>query len=318
MEQRTIVEAMTRALNYAYRKGLTSVAALGNQHTDLGAPQPDATSPDYPAASTHNRVIDNARCLSLLVEGPHTIGVSAFGPSGAEADYSNYGTEQISVSAPGGYFRDGFGTDWYRTKENMILLSYPRNVGVAEGNIDADGNVTPDGVALGVQKAVSPDGRVGYYQYLQGTSMATPHATGVAALIVSKYGEASQGGFGLSPDAVQRVIEGTAAPIACRCRTRSTTSTKAVTTRSPRPVPELRTPGRLRVGDLLRAPGAVTPGCRPVASASGSPVQLVLQHKIAVRQLHGPVLGEAELLLNLVQEQRRLSSIDCDDLGLNE
>jgi lantibiotic leader peptide-processing serine protease len=28
----------------------------------------------------------------------------------------------------------------------------------------------------------------GYYQYLQGTSMASPHATGVAALIVSTHG----------------------------------------------------------------------------------------------------------------------------------
>lgn len=216
LEQRTIVEAVTRALNYAYRKGVTSVTALGNEHTDLGTPKPDVTSPDYPADSTHDRTIDNASCLSMPTEGPHTIGVGSFGPSGAKADYSNYGTEQISVSAPGGYLRDGFGTDWFRTNENMILSAYPKNVGVADGNIDADGNVTPDGVALGVQKAVAADGRVGYYQFLQGTSMATPHATGVAALIVSQYGsKTGKGGFGLSPDVVQRVIEGTAAPIAC-------------------------------------------------------------------------------------------------------
>jgi subtilisin family serine protease len=215
LEQRTIAEAVTRALNYAYHKGVTSVVALGNEHTDLGAPQPDPTSPDYPADSAHDRTIDNATCLSMPTEGPHTIGVGSFGPSGAKADYSNYGTEQISVSAPGGYFRDGFGTDWYRTNANLILSAYPKNVGVAEGNIDADGNVTPDAAALGVQKAVAPDGRVGYYQFLQGTSMAAPHATGVAALIVSQYGKASKGGFGLSPDVVQRVIEGTAAPTAC-------------------------------------------------------------------------------------------------------
>ncbi len=214
-EQRTVIEATSRALNYAYRHGVTSVVSLGNQHTDLGAPQPDTTSPDFPASSTHARTIDNATCLSLPVEGPHTIGVSSFGPSQAKADYSNYGLEQISVSAPGGYFRDGFGTPWFRTLENEILSTYPKNVGVAAGNIDAAGNITPAGATLGIQKATAADGRVGYYQWLQGTSMASPHATGVAALIVSQYGKASHGDFGLSPDKVQRVLEGTASPIAC-------------------------------------------------------------------------------------------------------
>ncbi|MEU4666820.1 S8 family serine peptidase [Amycolatopsis sp. NPDC023774] len=214
-EQRTVIEATTRALNYAHRKGVSMVVALGNEHTDLGAPQPDATSPDYPSTSAHPRQIDNASCLSMPTEGPHTIGVAAFGPSQAKADYSDYGTEQISVSAPGGYYRDGFGTPWFQKVENEILSAYPRNVAVAEGNVDAAGNVTPAGVAAGVQKAVARDGRVGYYQWLQGTSMATPHAAGVAALIVSEYGKKSGSGFGMDPDAVQRVLEGTASPVAC-------------------------------------------------------------------------------------------------------
>ncbi|WP_020641329.1 S8 family serine peptidase [Amycolatopsis balhimycina] len=214
-EQRTIIEATQRALNYAHRKGVTMVVALGNEHTDLGAPKPDTTSPDYPANSTHPRQIDNSTCLNLPTEGNHTIGVGSFGPSQKKADYSNYGLEQISVSAPGGFFRDGFGTPWFRTVQNEILSTYPKNVGVADGNIDADGNITPAGVALGVQKATAADGRVGYYQWLQGTSMATPHAAGVSALIVSQYGKKSHGEFGLDPDKVQRVLEGTAAKIAC-------------------------------------------------------------------------------------------------------
>jgi subtilisin family serine protease len=214
-EQRTIIEATQRALNYAHRKGVTMVVALGNQHTDLGAPQPDTTSPDYPANSTHPRTVDNSSCLNLPVEGNHTIGVSSFGPSQKKADYSNYGLEQISVSGPGGFYRDGFGTPWYRTVENEILSTYPKNVGIAEGNIDADGTITPAGVTAGVKKATAADGRVGYYQWLQGTSMATPHATGVAALIISQYGKKSHGDFGMDPDKVQRVLEGTAAKIAC-------------------------------------------------------------------------------------------------------
>ncbi len=56
----------------------------------------------------------------------------------------------------------------------------------------------------------------GYYQYLQGTSMASPHAAGVAALAVSAHGE-SQGksGFGLSPNKVRRLLMGTATDHAC-------------------------------------------------------------------------------------------------------
>jgi subtilisin family serine protease len=214
-QQRTVVTAMTRAMNYAHRKGVTQVVSLGNNHEDNGAPKDDKTSPNFPVGTAHPRVIDNNSCLVLPIEGPHTIGVGAYGPSGAKADYSSYGLEQISVSAPGGYFRDYFGTPAFRTNENMVLSTYPRNVGVADGAIDdATGEVTPDGVASGVQKACA--GAVcGYYQFLQGTSMASPHATGVAALIVSEYGKFSGRNVTMNPDKVQRVIEGTAFGTPC-------------------------------------------------------------------------------------------------------
>jgi len=129
----------------------------------------------------------------MPTEGPNTINVSSYGPSRKKADYSNYGLEQLSVSAPGGFFRDYVGTPKFRTNANLILSAYPQHVGVVDGNIDDAGNVTPQGVALGVQKACGPDGACGFYQFLQGTSMAAPHATGVAALIVSQYGKFSHG-----------------------------------------------------------------------------------------------------------------------------
>ncbi|MEN3359683.1 MAG: hypothetical protein V7637_3665 [Mycobacteriales bacterium] len=216
-EQRAITTAMTRAMNYANRHNVSMVVSLGNDHQDLGNPLPDTTSPDFPAGAAKTRTVDNATCLSLPVEGPHTIGVSALGPSARKADYSNYGQEQISVSAPGGWFRDGFGTPSYRTAGNEVLSTFPKAALQAAGEVDAAGNVVA-GFETSVFKSCGADGRCGYYTYLQGTSMASPHATGVAALIVSRYGKADPahaGGLTLSPTRVESILDTTAAKIPC-------------------------------------------------------------------------------------------------------
>jgi subtilisin family serine protease len=216
LEQRTTIAAVNRALDYAHDHGVTLVGSLGNNHEDLGHPRTDLSSPDFPLGTAHPRPIDNATCIDLPVEGNHVIGVSALGPSTTKADYSNYGVEQISVSAPGGYFRDGLGTPAFRTLANEVLSSYPRNVVLANGWIDAAGNITPAGVAAGVVRYCS-GGSCGYYRYLQGTSMASPHAVGVAALIVSEWGknDKAHGGLTLKPDKVNRILTRTAAEHAC-------------------------------------------------------------------------------------------------------
>jgi subtilisin family serine protease len=222
-EQDVIIETMTRALDYAHRKGVTLVAALGNNNEDISNPRTDTSSPDYPGGTEHPRTIDNATCLDLPVEGPHVLGVSSLGPSERKADYSNYATDlrsgELEVSAPGGWFRDGLGTPTFRTLGNEILSTAPLNVMQAEKKVDADGNVLPAGVAAGVLKdcgTVKGKTVCGFYQYLQGTSMASPHAAGVAALAVSAHGT-SQGrsGFGLAPDKVRRLLMGTATDHAC-------------------------------------------------------------------------------------------------------
>jgi subtilisin family serine protease len=215
--QRTTVEAVSRALEYAHAKGVTLVGSLGNAHEDLGSPGSDPSSPNSPAGTAYPRTIDNGTCLLLPAEGPHVIGVSAVGPSGTKADYSNYGLEQVSVAAPGGWIQDGFGTPSYGRPENLVLSTYPRSLLEMSGAVDATGAVTATGTAGGVQSFCGPRG-CGYYVPLQGTSMAAPYVTGVAALVVSEFGSPDPqhpGTLTMDPDEVERVLVDSAASRPC-------------------------------------------------------------------------------------------------------
>ena len=127
---------MDRALNYAHRQGRDA----GRQPRQQPRGPRRSRAPTRRARTTrpalayprHDRRRD---MLDLPVEHPTVIGVSALGPSEAKADYSNYSTGlpnstpeakgEIEVSAPGGWFRDGFGTPTFRTNENLILSTYP-------------------------------------------------------------------------------------------------------------------------------------------------------------------------------------------------
>lgn len=222
-DQDVIIASMTRALDYAHSKGVTMFAAAGNGHTDMANPGTDTTSPDY-GEPIHPRTIDNDSCYDLPTEGPHVLGVTALGPSTTKADYSNWSTEpqsgEVEVSAPGGWFRDGFGTPSFRTPENEILSTVPLVTVQETGEVDADGNLTPLGIANGVKKecqAKPAKGttKCGYFAFFQGTSMATPHAVGVAALAISAHGSQGAAGFGMDPNAVRDLVMDSATDHAC-------------------------------------------------------------------------------------------------------
>jgi subtilisin family serine protease len=168
VEQRAIWKAEQRAIRWAMAQGVTVVAAQGNENIDLSKRNIDSISPDYPPGSEMVREVTNA-CVVIPVEIAGVIGVTADGYNLQKAYYSTYGVGVAQVTAPGGDRRFQIPP----TGNGRVLSTVP-----------------------------------GGYAYAQGTSMASPHATGVAALIISQYGK-------MSPGAVQAKLTNTADPIAC-------------------------------------------------------------------------------------------------------
>jgi lantibiotic leader peptide-processing serine protease len=210
-EQRTIRVATQRAINFARAHGVTPVAALGNSNTDLGNPTFDDISPDFPPGAAYPRDVDNS-CITVPAETRGVISILALGQSLKKAHYSNWGLEQTDFSAPGGFSRDYFGSEQYNQPETRILSTYPLSVLQETGEVDPAGNPTTPLVLRDCQ-----GGTCAYYRYLQGTSMASPHAVGVAALIVGSHGgrDARLGGLTLSPRTVERVLTRTAKQTPC-------------------------------------------------------------------------------------------------------
>ncbi|MFF5114255.1 S8 family serine peptidase [Streptosporangium sp. NPDC000509] len=211
-EQATIIKAMQRALTYAHNKGVTLVSAAGNGAFDYTKEIVDASSPDFagvPGESPHSRTIPPS-CVSMPSEAKHVISVSSTGISGRKAYHSDYGNGYIDVSSPGGDVYDTANGD--RDVTRATLAAYPKSLAEARGQLNPDGTPKVTNVVRSCKDDVCA-----YYIYLQGTSMASPRAAGVAALIVSEYGRRDRvhGGKRLRPTVVERVLKGTATRTPC-------------------------------------------------------------------------------------------------------
>src|SRR5215831_20574447 len=165
--QRAIWVAERRAIQFAQSQGTLVVAADGNQADDMSHPTQDATSPDDTTPVT--RDITNA-CAVVPVEVPGVVGVSATGNMREKSFYSSFGVSVTDVAAPGG---DSILQRTAAAPNGRVLSTWPASLL----------NTT----CLAARRVIDPSGAT--YCYQQGTSMASPHAVGVAALLESATGK---------------------------------------------------------------------------------------------------------------------------------
>ena len=183
--QRAIWIAEQRAILFAESKGTVVVAAEGNQADDLAHPTQDATSPDDTTPIL--RTVRN-NCAVVPVEVQGVVGVTADGNLLQKSFYSSYGVGSANVSAPGGDSILQLTSD---APNGRVLSSWPASLLTV--------------TCLPARRVVDVSGAT--YCYQQGTSMASQHVAGVAALIES-VGVTRRG-------AVAAALENTADPIAC-------------------------------------------------------------------------------------------------------
>jgi subtilisin family serine protease len=187
--QRAILKELQSAARYAQQRGVVIVAGAGNQALDLGHPTVDNISPDWPPDSAVVREVRN-NCRVAPPELPGVVTVSATGVT-TLASYSNIGTP-VSVTAPGG---DALQTSAAVFGRGRILAGWSSTdiSGTWEALIPANRAVTSG---------------VGRYVWISGTSMASPHAAGVAALIRGVHPDLPQ-------QAVAARIGSSATPMSC-------------------------------------------------------------------------------------------------------